>query len=279
MAHCKRTNSSSACPRPAKSPRMGLKRTDSMLFLPTPDAGSLPCYSTLAYYKDQRQRRKQFNTEQLTIRIHTPRRPTPSPTRPPVPKSAPAPPPLSPRGRPRTPTPTAPSQVILPSPSSPVTTVLTPRTSSPLSPKRVPLPGRPVFPRTKKPEPDLYRMAIRMRMLLSPEGQKILSLGPRLATQSDVEIQMDVHVEKERVKEEADRTRRDIMSVTRDLEKMVEDICDEDVLMDCTTPIPTTTTTTTPATSPPQPTPAPPILTTSWVLVKGEDWEMVDCTA
>ena len=109
-------------------------------------------------------------------------------------------------------------------------------------------------------------------MLLSPEGQKILSLGPRVALELDVETV-------DGVKEEAERTRRDIVSVTRDLERMVEDICDEDVFMDCLPTPPTTTSTSPPSTSPPHPTPAPPILTTSWVLVKGEDWEMVDCTA
>lgn len=36
------------------------------------------------------------------------------------------------------------------------------------------------FPRSK-PEPDLYRIAITTRMRNSPEGQKILHMGPRLA--------------------------------------------------------------------------------------------------
>lgn len=252
MSVLKRTNSSES-PRPAKTAKMALKRTQSLLFLPTPDPtpSSVP-HSAFAYYKEQRQRRK-HHPEQLTIRIHSPKR-MPSPK--PKPKSSPPPPPIPTRGRTRTPI--APSKVILPSISSPVTTVLTPRQSSPLAPTRVPLPGRPVFPRSKRPEPDLYRMAIRMRMLLSPEGQKILSLGPRVALEMDVDRVNGV-------KQEAERTRRDIVSVTRDLERMVQDISDEDVLMDC---LPT-----------PLPTPAPPILTTSWVIVKGEDWEMVDCTA
>jgi hypothetical protein len=72
------------------------------------------------------------------------------------------------------------------------------------------------------------------------------------------------------------KTTRDIVTVTEDLERMVEDIesscCDVvmadalPVLPSCTTPINTT------------PTPAAPILTTKWVVVKGEDWEMVDCS-
>ena len=36
------------------------------------------------------------------------------------------------------------------------------------------------FPRSK-PEPDLYRIAVTTRMRNSPEGQKILHMGPRLA--------------------------------------------------------------------------------------------------
>ncbi|KAG6877441.1 hypothetical protein C0993_007249 [Termitomyces sp. T159_Od127] len=55
-----------------------------------------------------------------------------------------------------------------------------PRLSSPLSPSRSPRPGRPLFPRSK-PEPDLYRKALTTCMRGSPEGQKILRMGPHLA--------------------------------------------------------------------------------------------------
>ncbi|KAI6123305.1 hypothetical protein EDD17DRAFT_1466596 [Pisolithus thermaeus] len=54
------------------------------------------------------------------------------------------------------------------------------RTSSPLAPSRKLLPPRASFPRSK-PEPDLYRFAIKTRMAHSPEGEKILRMGPRLA--------------------------------------------------------------------------------------------------
>ncbi|KZP05357.1 hypothetical protein FIBSPDRAFT_673981, partial [Athelia psychrophila] len=55
-----------------------------------------------------------------------------------------------------------------------------PRASSPLSPCRKLLPPRASFPRSRQ-EPDLYKVAITARMKCSPEGQKILSMGPRLA--------------------------------------------------------------------------------------------------
>lgn len=55
-----------------------------------------------------------------------------------------------------------------------------PRTTSPLAPSRKLLPPRTPFPRSK-PEPDLYRFAIKTRMAHSPEGEKILRMGPRLA--------------------------------------------------------------------------------------------------
>jgi len=95
-----------------------------------------------------------------------------------------------------------------------------------------------------------------MRILATPEGQRFLSLGPRLAM-------------------EVMKTTRDIVTVTEDLERMVEDIesacCD--VVMADPLPIPPSCTTT-----PITPIPAAPILTAKWVVVKGDDWEMVDCS-
>ncbi|KAG5353034.1 hypothetical protein C0989_011002 [Termitomyces sp. Mn162] len=73
--------------------------------------------------------------------------------------------------------------------------LLSPRQSSPLAPTRTPLPSRPLFPRSK-PEPDLYRKALRTSMKGSPEGQKILCMGPHLAVS--------------------------IMSATMELERLVE---------------------------------------------------------
>ncbi|KAG6332313.1 hypothetical protein ID866_6777 [Astraeus odoratus] len=69
-----------------------------------------------------------------------------------------------------------------PSPLNPsaVTTKSVVRKTSPLAPTRKLLPPRTSFPRSK-PEPDLYRVAIKARMANSPEGEKILRMGPRLA--------------------------------------------------------------------------------------------------
>jgi hypothetical protein len=281
--------------RPSKSPRTTmaaspLRRSESMLFLPTPQFNlatapnnvlnpnaPLPYHRTLSYYKEQRMRRKKppSPADQLTVRTVALTPTTPSSALPLLlqsqpqsitkPRSSIAKPPHSIATTKRSPpTPRGPpAQIILPSPSKPVTTLLTPRSSSPLSPKRFTLPGRPVFPRSK-PEPDLYRTAIKMRILATPEGQRFLSLGPRLAM-------------------EVLKTTKDIVTVTEDLERMVEDIessCCDVVMAD---PLPlavpsVSTTCTTPITNQISPTPAPPILTTTWVVVKGDDWEMVDCS-
>ncbi|KAF7976622.1 hypothetical protein HWV62_2298 [Athelia sp. TMB] len=79
-----------------------------------------------------------------------------------------------------------------------------PRASSPLSPCRKLLPPRASFPRSRQ-EPDLYKVAITARMKCSPEGQKILSMGPRLAVS--------------------------ILTATRDLEQIVASCTDNDVQM------------------------------------------------
>jgi len=112
-----------------------------------------------------------------------------------------------------------------------------------------------------------------MSMLLTPAGQKILSLGPRVAMQLEVErkvdMQMHFDLESHSIRNlDDERSTRDIISVTKDLERMVEDISDDDVLMDSFIPTATPTTAQ----------PAPPVVTPSWVLVKGEDWEMIDST-
>ena len=103
------------------------------------------------------------------------------------------------------------------------------RASSPLAPARAVLPPRTSFPRSK-PEPDLYRVAIITRMRMSPEGQKILHMGPRLAFS--------------------------IYNATRELERIVAsqrdvegDVCMAD---------------------------SEPLLSTSWVVLPKDDWEMVD---
>ncbi|KAJ7583590.1 hypothetical protein C8J56DRAFT_864246 [Mycena floridula] len=87
---------------------------------------------------------------------------------------------------------------------SPMTPPVHVRTTSPLSPHYPSfLPARPVFPRSKV-EPDLYRKAITTRMKGSEVGQRICSMGARLALS--------------------------IMAATDDLERLVAER--EDVAMD-----------------------------------------------
>ena len=245
-------------PRPAKTPRMGtLRRTETLAHVPettntttNSTNDTLPYCRALQYYKEQRQRRKatvnRATAEPLTIRTQPikdslqhgsaqqQRQPCPTVT---INTSK------------RVSPPKAPSQVILPSVASPITITRTHRTSSPLSPLRTVLPGRPVFPRSKQ-EPDLYRVAIKTHMRSSPEGQKILHMGPRLALS--------------------------IITATKDLERIVADQererdrdRDNDIVMsDSTFNLSTSTL-------------ASPVLTKSWVFVRNEthDWEMLDCSA
>jgi hypothetical protein len=257
-------------PRPAKAPRttkMGLlRRTETIVHVPettntttNSTNDSLPYYRTLQYYKDQRLRRRGVNratAEPLTIRT----RPIDdssqyggrqSPQQPPPTQSSVTPKPqkVTFNTTKRVSAPKAPTQVILPSVASPITVARTHRTSSPLSPLRTVLPGRPVFPRSKQ-EPDLYRVAIKSHMRSSPEGQKILHMGPRLALS--------------------------MITATKDLERIVADQerergrdRDNDVIMsDSTFGLSASTL-------------ASPVLTKSWVFVKNEahDWEMLDCSA
>jgi len=164
----KRTSSFSV-PAPHKAPRTGmsLRRTVSYIYLPEirlegeediPASSSflsgfsprVPYQRTLRHYKDQRDRRKHSlnsNSAEFTV----------SPQFPVTPKS------------------------FLPSRRKMSPSTSGPRASSPLSPSRKSLPPRASFPRSKA-EPDLYRCALITRMRCSPEGQKILSMGPRLAT-------------------------------------------------------------------------------------------------
>ncbi|KAF9468179.1 hypothetical protein BDZ94DRAFT_1247380 [Collybia nuda] len=231
-------------PRPAKAPRlspnnMGLRRTESYLTLtdfsparptsPPPSRDQsviLPHYRSLRFYKEQRERSKANSNrslEPITIRIRQEQRPS----RPTV------------RHAPQSSKPTKVSIISFkaPAPTPPVgppTINTPPRKSSPLAPTRTTLPGRPVFPRSKA-EPNLHRKAVTTCMKATPEGQKILRMGPRLAVS--------------------------IMSATKDLEQIVAAQGDrEKELQDVTMAD------------------ASPILTKSWVVVPGEDWEMVDCT-
>ncbi|KDR78780.1 hypothetical protein GALMADRAFT_209168 [Galerina marginata CBS 339.88] len=263
----------SASPAPTTTMGSPLRRSETMVVIPeTPNTGS---YRVLQHYKDQRLRRKgptraTTNVEPITSRprleITLPQQRSPSPSAPLTTSSSAAP--AAPKPKPRKstpgsasstafsftpskpkPTPKPPSQIILPSRSSPTTTLLTHRTSSPLSPMRVPLPGRPIFPRSR-PEPDLYRTALKMRMRSTPEGQRMLLMGPRVAMSI-----MSATAELERIIAESEQQRDgegDVMMGDSTLTKSVA-------------PSPTSL--------------AMPVLTASWVVVKGEDWEMVDCAA
>ncbi|KAI0078786.1 hypothetical protein K474DRAFT_1683610 [Panus rudis PR-1116 ss-1] len=106
-----------------------------------------------------------------------------------------------------------------------------PRSNSPLSPVQQSLPPRTHYPRSK-PEPDLYRVAITTRMRMSPTGQKILHMGPRLA--------LSIH------------------AATQELERIVAahqlDL-DGDVNMSGGNGVPS--------------------MSTSWIVVPPEDWEMI----
>ena len=262
-------------PRPAKTPRtahMGsLRRTETLVHIPetnttpNPTNDSVPYYRTLQYYKDQRTRRKglvnRATAEPLTIRtrpiddssqggnyLSTQQQRQPSAT---LSSFTPKPHKVTFNTTKRVSPPKPPSQVILPSIASPITISRTHRTSSPLSPTRTVLPGRPVFPRSKQ-EPDLYRVAIKTHMRSSPEGQKILHMGPRLALS--------------------------IITATKDLERIVageererdkgKDKDNDIVMSDSTFNLSTSSL-------------ASPVLTKSWVFVKNEahDWEMLDCSA
>jgi hypothetical protein len=112
----------------------------------------VPYTRTLYHYKEQRERRKAIlsrSRPEFTIAPPSTKQP-------------------------------AKSSLQLPKPLQPQKQTAGLRTSSPLSPTRKLLPPRASFPRSK-PEPDLYRIAIRARMRCSPEGAKILRMGPRMA--------------------------------------------------------------------------------------------------
>ncbi|TFK75067.1 hypothetical protein BDN72DRAFT_758251 [Pluteus cervinus] len=243
-----------------------LRRTQSFLVLPSfidlgPSSSAstsaplrpssppqIPYNRSLRSYKDQRERRK----ESLTLNSSDPVSTASTST-------------------------SATSATTSTSSVSSAPTPKTQHTTSPLAPVRTAKPlCRPSFPRSK-PEPDLYRRAITTRMRCSPEGQKILTMGPRLAVS--------------------------IMTATRELEKIVAaqdcgrdygrdlDLDSEDggdiVMVDAadliSTPV-TSPTTPMPASGgfllshPYAALPADAPLTSAWGMMK-DDWEMVDCSA
>lgn len=185
-------------PLPRKTSRTMLRRTESFLSLsdyndeshseggsflhmsstPTPSSRIAPLHHARQHYKEQRERdtaRLGRKRAQFTIA------PTSSPSGASLPK----------RGA-----------HVVPKQFQPAVPHV--RTTSPLAPSRKLLPPRASFPRSK-PEPDLYRMALKTRMRSSPEGEKILRMGPRLAIA--------------------------ILSATRELERIVSAHEDDDVMM------------------------------------------------
>lgn len=172
-ANTRKRTSSFSQPYSLHSSRMSLRRTASFLSLSdyegdedsslqsSPSSYSIytkvqppvvPYNRTLYHYKEQRERRKAvLNRSRPEFTI------APSSTKQP-----------------------AKSTLQMPKSRQPPKQMAGLRTSSPLSPTQTLLPPRASFPRSK-PEPDLYRIAIRARMRCSPEGAKILRMGPRMA--------------------------------------------------------------------------------------------------
>ena len=292
----KRTSSFSCAVPPSPRPAKALRRTETLLsfadatpsspltttLTKTPLKGTTPCapaavpyHRTLQYYKDQRLKRKALSRAGEPLAICTVPTTTPTATITAAPTAAIAP--LKPTAPLRPRRPTQAPQVILPSVQCPITTLHTPRSSSPLAPTSAPRPPRPVFPRARAP-PDLYRAALRGCMASSPEGRRVLLMGARLALSID--------------------------AATRELERIVADQSGDVVMADGTGVGPrlggagmgmgmgmggmsigmgagtgVAGAGTYGSGGMNGGTPAPPVLTASWVVVKGEDWEMVDCAA
>ena len=157
--------------RPTKAPRTSnmssLRRTESFLCLSDMQNSynkSHPATATASVRRTSKAEREKRKTI-IDFTVST----TPAKSSPPVTSSIPC----------ATPTPT-PHRATPTSPSKQYPDYTTYRSSSPLSPNRTVLPGRPIFPRSKH-EPDLYRQAIIARMRCTPEGQRILHMGPKLA--------------------------------------------------------------------------------------------------
>ncbi|KAH9838375.1 uncharacterized protein C8Q71DRAFT_795873 [Rhodofomes roseus] len=133
-----------------------------------------------------------------------------------------------------------PSTAVTPAPTPVSITMSNFRHSSPLASKSSIVPPRTCFPRSK-PEPDLYRVAITTRMRMSPEGRKILYMGPRLALSMCTATR---------------ELERSLQMATNELERIVASQREADGDISMTEDVG-------------QP----------WVVVPPEDWEMVDCAA
>ncbi|KAJ3829610.1 hypothetical protein EV361DRAFT_778631, partial [Lentinula raphanica] len=167
----KRTTSfSSPNPRPTKAPRtsMGsLRRTESFLSLRDMQKKSSSASTSTANSAADRKQRERTKLKPVDYTAFVAAAQSTASSR-----SGPASSPPTPHFRCAAPVPYTP-----PKPAQYTTTY---RSSSPLSPHRTTLPGRPIFPKSKT-EPDLYKKAIITRMRCTPEGQRILNMGPKLA--------------------------------------------------------------------------------------------------
>ncbi|KAJ6608651.1 hypothetical protein B0H10DRAFT_2066831 [Mycena sp. CBHHK59/15] len=284
-------------PRPRKAPRVALHRTESVVDLtayfatsssasafsassftatpsqPQPQAASsvsaaqhpdpaagVPYQRTLRYYKEQKERRKaQIHhppPEPAPVRTPPAQRTTtssssakpPRATAPPAPRASPLAPPTHQRAHPLSQSSPCSASYAGPSCTSPSSSPYVPACASP-SPSPSDAPPQRAHPRAR-PAPDLHRAALTACMRASPAGAKILHMGPRLAL--------------------------GIMMATRELERIVREHpecglgaspspCDGDDKGAEDVPMPDA--------------PGPIGLSTSWVVVPPEDWEMVDCGA
>jgi hypothetical protein len=240
----------SSSPRPAKVPRLSkqmgsLRRTESYICLPGTTTTSTTTTTTTAAQQKKSTPKVPYNRtlqyykdQRQRQKAQLNRSVEPITIRIiPEPRSQPPTVRLTPPQPPKpSPTPTASPPTV----GKPI--VKPPILSAPLPRKSSPLaPSRSVLPcrpafPRSKPEPDLYRKALTSCLKRSPEGQQFLRMTKKLASSV-----MNATMELERIV--AAQTQR---------EKDVQDVLMED------TP------------------PPPPGLTQSWVVVAGEDWEMVD---
>ncbi|KAF5327801.1 hypothetical protein D9619_004713 [Psilocybe cf. subviscida] len=190
-----------------------------------------------------------------------------------------------------------PSQVALPSVASPATSKYYHRNTSPLTPNPGPAPRRPTFPRSKR-QPNLRRCAVKNLMIQTPEGRRVLSMGARLAysiesATRDLEAivgdaSCDMDEEDSEHESDNDVVMVGIKNSSISTPTHTSAAIPMPVSKSAPVPIPTRASPPrtplsmlrTPSISPTNSTLAQPVLTASWVVVKGgDDWEMVHCSA
>lgn len=190
-----------------------------------------------------------------------------------------------------------PSQVVLPSVTPPATSKYYHRNTSPLSPNPGPTPRRPAFPRSKR-QPNLRLTAMKNLLMQTPEGRRVLSMGARLAysiesATRDLEaIVGDSSCDMDEDDGE-DESSNDVVMVdikNTSISAPARKLTAVPVPVSKSAPMPIPTRASPPraplsmlrgpSISPTNSTLAQPVLTASWVVVKGgDDWEMVNCSA